>query len=117
MSLLGPNTGYIDLLDAATTTALQKRKDDGTDFQKTPIRPSAAGYCTRELYYQLMQFHGKAKYDTKINEPEVDRLLDLGHSIEWHLIKQFEKHLSMLDRKSTRLNSSHVSESRMPSSA
>lgn len=89
-NLLGPPCGYVDLLDHATTEKLEKDKAEGKDFQKTPVRPSAAGYCTRELFYSLMQFHGKAKYETPVNEPNVHRLLNLGHSIESHIIRQFE---------------------------
>lgn len=86
--LLGPECGYIDLLDHATTEHLTREEEKGRD--KTPIRPSAAGKCTRELFYELMEFHGKAKFAKEIKEPSVHRLLSLGHSIEWHLIKQFD---------------------------
>ncbi len=89
-NLLGPPVGYIDLLAHETTAKLQRDRDNGKDYQKTPIRPSAAGSCTRELFYELMQFSGRAKYETPLNQPELHRLFALGHSIEWHLIKQFE---------------------------
>ena len=45
---------------------------------------------------------------------ELERMLSLGFIIPNQLFKTRQK---ALDRKSTRLNSSHVSESRMPSSA
>jgi hypothetical protein len=88
--ILGPSVGYVDLLNHATTEMLKKEKADGKDFQKSPIRPSAAGACTRELFYQLMQYSGRAKYQTEIHEPETHRLLNLGHSIESHIVRQFE---------------------------
>jgi hypothetical protein len=93
--VLGPSVGYVDLLDHYTTEHLKREDEKGRD--KTPIRPSAAGYCTRELYYALMEFHGKASYKKELREPAVHRLLNLGHSIEWHLIKQFELLSTLVD--------------------
>jgi hypothetical protein len=90
VKVLGPSKGYIDLLNEATTAKSTADKAQGKDFQKTPIRPSASGACTRELFYQLMQFHGKAKYETEVDAPETTRLFALGHSIESHIIRQFE---------------------------
>lgn len=88
---LGPPTGYVDLLDHVTTEQQQKKRTDGKSFQKTPIRPSASGECSRSLYYQLMEFHGLAKFETELNPPELERIFDLGHSIEYHAVKQFRK--------------------------
>lgn len=90
MSLLGPQTGYSDLLNHYTTEKLRADDASGKNYQKTPIRPSAAGKCTRELYYELMQYSGKAKYPSEPMTPDVHRLLNLGHSVEYHLLKQFE---------------------------
>lgn len=89
MSLLGPATGYVDILDHLTTEKQKKDKAEGKEFQKSPIRPSSAGACTRELYYSFQQYAGQAKYETELMDPATVRLLDLGHSIEYHLIKQF----------------------------
>lgn len=88
MSVLGPEVGYIDLLNHETTELL-KREEEGKS-KYTPIRPSASGKCTRELYYQLMEYHGYAKYPKELKKPDTHRLLNLGHSIEYHLVKQFE---------------------------
>lgn len=83
--LLGPEVGYIDLLDAATI------ENSAKEFKgKSPLRPSAAGYCPRELYHGLQEFHGLAKYPKEARAPNVSRLLNLGHSIEWHVIKEFQ---------------------------
>jgi hypothetical protein len=38
-----------------------------------------------------MEFHGYAKYPKELKTPSVHRLLDLGSSIEYHTIRQFEK--------------------------
>ena len=48
---------------------------------------------------------------------EVAKLIELVGGDEKELIRDGEPEFKKLDRKSTRLNSSHVSESRMPSSA
>lgn len=56
-----------------------------------PIRPSAAGSCTRELAFKCMEFTGKAKYEKEPYTPETHRIFSLGHSVEWNIIKQFEE--------------------------
>jgi hypothetical protein len=89
MKILGPQVGYVDLLNHQTTELLKREAANG-GYNKTPIRPSAAGKCTRELFYELMEFHGQAKYEKELKTPSVHRLLNLGHSIEWHVVKQFE---------------------------
>lgn len=88
--VLGPPVGYVDLLDHATTAKHQKEKDEGKTFQKTPLRPSAAGACSRELYHELMMFSGRAKYDVEVMQPELHRLFSLGHSIEANLIRDMK---------------------------
>jgi hypothetical protein len=87
--LLGPDVGYIDILDHNTTKHLEKEAA-GEGKKYTPIRPSASGKCTRELFYELMEFHGKAKYAKELKTPATHRLLNLGHSIESHILRQFE---------------------------
>jgi hypothetical protein len=90
MKILGPELGYTTILNHRTVEHLQKQRDEGKEFNKNPLRPSAAGNCSRELAYQLMEFHKHAFYEKELNTAEVHRLLNLGHSIEWHVIKQFE---------------------------
>lgn len=94
---LGPATGYVDLLDAVTTANLQKQEDEGKGFQKTPLRPSASGACSRELFFQLQEFHGLAKYPKEVITPETSRLFSLGHSVEWNIIRQFEQLKDVFD--------------------
>jgi hypothetical protein len=91
VTVLGPDMGYVDLLNVVTTENLKKAHANGKEFQKTPIRPSAAGACTRELFYQLMQFHKKASYPTEVNEPELQRIFAMGHSVESHIIREFRQ--------------------------
>ena len=64
------------------------------------------------LYVNINALHKISKHTGK--EGTVPRVNKLG-SDTWSKLK--EKTKSRVDRKSTRLNSSHVSESRMPSSA
>ena len=86
--MLGPSKGYTDMLDEATRAKLEKEKGA---YQKTPIRPSSSGACARELYYDLMQFSGRATYETETIDPATSRLFALGHSVEWHVIRQLEQ--------------------------
>lgn len=98
-SLKGPEVGYVDLLNHETSEYLKKEKIEGRSYQRTPIRPSAAGKCSRELYYEFMQYSGRAKYQVEPFKPEVHRLLNLGHTVESHIIRQFEQHLKMVQVK------------------
>lgn len=86
-TVLGPPVGYVDLLNEETKEYIKK---NAGKFQKSPLRPSASGKCARELYYELMEFSGKASYPKELMGPDVHRLLNLGHSVEYHVIKQFE---------------------------
>jgi hypothetical protein len=90
VEVLGPPIGYVDLLNHVTEEKLRGDRENGNDFQKTPIRPSAAGKCTRELFYELLEFHGRAKFERELITPEVHRIFSLGHSVEYHVLKQFE---------------------------
>jgi hypothetical protein len=90
VEVLGPPIGYVDLLNHVTQEKIDKDRTDGNEFQKTPIRPSAAGKCTRELFYELLEFHGRAKFERETITPEVHRIFAMGHSVEYHVLKQFE---------------------------
>jgi hypothetical protein len=87
--ILGPEVGYTDLLDFHTSNKLAKESDAGRKY--TPLRPSAAGKCTRELSYEYMEFRGKASYPKEGMKPSVHRLLNLGHSIEYNILNQFKE--------------------------
>lgn len=86
MKIPGPETGYTDLLDYATQLKIQERAEQRGSF---PLRPSAAGDCSRKLAYDLMEYRGYAKYEKEVMKPQVHRLLNLGHYIESALIKDF----------------------------
>lgn len=91
--ILGPDMGYTEMLDYYTTEHQEKAIADGTNWQKTPLRPSAAGECARALAYSLEDFWGIKKHTVEIKEPSVVRLLDIGHSVEWHLINHIKRYL------------------------
>jgi hypothetical protein len=96
--IVGPPIGYVDMLNYETREALKKEQEDGTR-KWSPLRPSSAGKCERELFYEYMMYQGKASYPIEVTEPDVTRLLNLGHHIETHVIKQFEQYLKMVDVK------------------
>lgn len=84
--MLGPAVGYTDLLDFEIT---EKLKNEAKD-KFFPLRPSSAGQCSRRLAYDLMEYYGFATYEKEINTPEVYRLLNLGHSVEWSALRNLE---------------------------
>lgn len=87
--MIGPDKGYVDILNHLTVERLKELRETGKDVSKTPLRPSAAGSCERELAYNLMEFHKLAKYDKPLNTADGHRIFSLGHSIEYNLIKEF----------------------------
>lgn len=84
----GPGIGYVDILDVSTLDKIEVEAKDVTKY--FPLRPSAAGKCTRELAYDVAEYYGKGLWDKPLMSPSTYRLLRLGHSIEWNLLKQFE---------------------------
>lgn len=87
--LLGPAVGYIDLLDHHITEKLSKESAGGRSYN--PLRPSSAGKCTRELSYEMQEFVTGKSYDKEPMSPDVHRLLSLGHSVEYNILKMFEE--------------------------
>lgn len=83
--LLGPPTGYVDLLDEA----LLERNKREQEMKRYPLRPSASGYCARALAYSLHEFYGKASYPQEERSPSLLRLLQFGHSVEYHVLRMF----------------------------
>jgi len=86
MKIPGPEAGYTDLLDHATRLKIKETAEKRKSF---PLRPSASGHCARKLAYDLMEYRGHAKYEKDLMEPNVHRLLNLGHYVESALIKDF----------------------------
>lgn len=87
--LLGPGVSYFDLLDLDLLQKQEKQNAEPPNFQ--PLRPSSAGDCARKLAYQYMEYKGYAKYEPEVKDPALIRLLDLGSSIEYHLLKLWGK--------------------------
>lgn len=87
-TVMGPSVGYIDLLDFHLENKLKKEAEGPRRFN--PLRPSSAGKCTKELAYELAEFKGAASYEKEGMKADTHRLLNLGHSIEWNILKMFE---------------------------
>lgn len=88
-TLLGPSTGYVDLLDAHLS---KKSEEDASKPRKfNPLRPSAAGKCAHELATEYAQYKGLLPSTQEVLDPELQRIFALGHSIEWLLIKSMEQ--------------------------
>lgn len=88
MSVLGPSIGYVDMLDIVTLEKAEQEQREGRKY--TPLRPSSAGKCSRELAHEFMEYRGKATYEKEVLLPDQVRLFSLGHSVEWNILKQFE---------------------------
>lgn len=91
--ILGPKFGYVDLLDHGTkenSTAEEAAIKSGESRPKV-LRPSSSGKCTRELAYGLMEQTGQSYYEKDIREPNVTRLLSVGHAIEADFISHFNR--------------------------
>lgn len=80
----GPQASFAEILDHYTREASKERASN-----YFPLRPSSAGKCERRLAYDLANFRGIRSDEPEIFEPHVTRLLDLGHFVESHLLKQF----------------------------
>jgi len=92
----GPEVGYVDILDIETYRASEKEEfavQEGGTTPYNPLRPSSSGKCTRELAYSLMEFTGQAYYPKEVREPNITRLLSIGHAIEADFIAHFRRHL------------------------
>ncbi len=81
-NLPGPKMGLNEIIDAFTMQITEERNAGPNKY--SPLRPSAAGNCERELGYQYMEHSGLAKYEKELTPPAVSRLLNLGGNIEYH---------------------------------
>jgi len=95
VNILGPSISYVDLLDHETYQASIKEEEsvEETGGSYNPLRPSSAGKCTRELAYGLMEYTKQKYYPKDIRDPNVTRLLNIGHFVEDHLIGHFRKYI------------------------
>lgn len=89
---VGPDFAYTDALNQLMADAAQKSHDDGTAYQKMPLRPSSAGKCERELAFELNEYRGNARYEREVPSPDLQRIFSLGHSVEYALIKDLRQH-------------------------
>ena len=96
-NILGPETGYVDLFMYELDEDIAKAARENKTFQRTPIRPSSAGKCARELYFELQQYSGRATFDLKPWSAETDLLLNLGHHIERHILEKLKRHFTLAD--------------------
>jgi hypothetical protein len=80
----GPQIAYTDLVDYLTDT-----KED--EFDAFPLRPSSAGKCSKALAMELVEWQGRASFPKEKKAPNVKRLLSLGSSVEYHVIKNFDQ--------------------------
>lgn len=100
-NLLGPGVSYCDLLDHEIEEKLKLEANE----KRFPLRPSSGGYCARRLAFDLMEYRGYAHYEKEPMEPNVYRLLGLGHSVEYSALRNLE----MLDGFSLRYKQQVVS--------
>lgn len=85
----GPPVGYTDLLDYEIGEKLKREQEDQSK-KYFPLRPSSAGFCSRRLAYEMMEYLGFASYNREILQPNVHRLFELGNSVEYSVLKQFD---------------------------
>lgn len=92
----GPPVGYVDILNTLTA---EKVAEEGKSKKYNPLRPSSSGKCTRELAYGLAEFHGLGTYGSEELRAEQTRIFDLGHHIETHAIRQFQRYAPVIELK------------------
>ncbi len=79
----GPQISFPDLIDYCLT-------EQEDNFEAFPLRPSAAGKCSKALAMELAEYQGRAKWPKEQRAPNVKRLLALGHGVEYQAIKNFD---------------------------
>jgi hypothetical protein len=89
-NILGPPVSYIDILDDQIME--NQKKDEellkaGKSKFGSPLRPSSAGECERALAFKLQEFIGTAYYEKELMTPATVRLLGLGNSVEFSIIR------------------------------
>jgi hypothetical protein len=87
LNIPGPQFGLNELIDAFTVSVIEK----GNEKKYNPIRPSAAGKCTKELGFEMMEFRGLASYEKEQKTASVHRLLNFGHQVERHVLDEMYK--------------------------
>jgi hypothetical protein len=86
--MLGPKKSYVDIIDGHL---LAKQDDHNKKPRgKSPLRPSSAGQCTRRLGFEYAEFKNGIAPVAEERDASVIRLLDLGGSIEYNVIRMFK---------------------------
>ncbi len=93
-NILGPPVGYVDILDIAQSA----KAETDAKVARMPFRPSAAGNCAKEKAYQYAEYKGYGSYEKEPLSPSTQRIFNLGHSVEYVLLKDF-KNVPDLDVK------------------
>jgi hypothetical protein len=88
VKILGPEWSYPTIINAYITEKRQKEAEGPRKWN--PLRPSSAGHCTRKLAYEFMEYRGKAKYETRVIEPDIHRTFAMGHALEYNMIRDME---------------------------
>lgn len=89
----GPEYGLVEYLNYYTQEELNEQAAGPSNY--SPLRPSAAGRCGRELAYGIQEYRGLAKYEKKPLDPETSRIFAYGHDTEKHMIWQFKRAKNM----------------------
>ena len=84
VSIPGPQMAYTDLVDHCINQS-------SDNFHAFPLRPSSAGRCERALAFELAEYLGLGTFEKEKREPNVKRLLGLGSSVEYAIIRDFKK--------------------------
>ena len=85
------------MLDEALTK--KDAEEQAAPSKYFPLRPSAAGYCAKKLSYQLAAYRGTGPHMPDPRKPNIKRLLDLGHNIEYHALKIFKDALPEMKQR------------------
>lgn len=89
MSILGPSKSYLEILDEHLSKKSEVESSQPRRFN--PLRPSSSGNCARQLAEEYAQFKGLIPTVQEVISPELQRIFQLGSSIEWMMIKQLEQ--------------------------
>ena len=97
------------------SAAAQRHGNPGPSTVRQALRRNAPLYAVKQEVK-----NEEDEYAMQVDSMDVEELLDVpstGHSTPQSYKYEYDSDIEILDRKSTRLNSSHSGESRMPSSA
>ena len=120
MSKLISIVGASGVGKTALVQVLAQNKNFNTAYEQHTERPFQALFKQDKKYAlanQVDYFLLRAEQEKDLRAAPQIGLIDGGLDLDFHGFTRLFLHRSLLDRKSTRLNSSHERLSRMPSSA